>query len=181
VTARFLHREFFTFQPDAKFWLATNKKPIVRDESAGFWRRIHLIPFTQSFEGREDKTLKDRLRDEASGILTWLVRGCAAWQRDGLQAPDAVRVATRKYREESGMVALAPFVEARCVVAPGTTVQAEPLYKAYVEWCVAFRVSDRDRLSQTAFGKKLKERFDVDPLKKRQVWYLGIGLREEKF
>jgi putative DNA primase/helicase len=83
ITAGFLHKEFFT-EPVAKFWLATNAKPQVRYDSEGFWRRVHLIPFTQSFVGREDKTLKDRLRAEASGILNWLVRGCLAWQSEGL-------------------------------------------------------------------------------------------------
>jgi hypothetical protein len=40
VTARFLHGEFFTFVPNAKFWLAVNHKPMVNDDSTGFWRKI---------------------------------------------------------------------------------------------------------------------------------------------
>ena len=68
ITARFLHQEFFTFQPVAKFWLATNHKPVVRDTSVGFWRRIRLIPFTQSFAKKPDLGLKDRLREEASSV-----------------------------------------------------------------------------------------------------------------
>jgi putative DNA primase/helicase len=32
ITARFLHREFFTFHPVAKFWLSVNHKPRVTDE-----------------------------------------------------------------------------------------------------------------------------------------------------
>jgi putative DNA primase/helicase len=38
ITARFLHSEFFTFEPCAKFWLSVNHKPVVRDDSYGFWR-----------------------------------------------------------------------------------------------------------------------------------------------
>jgi P4 family phage/plasmid primase-like protien len=49
ITARFLHGEFFEFDPCAKFWLAVNHKPIVKDDSFGFWRRIRLLPFTQRF------------------------------------------------------------------------------------------------------------------------------------
>jgi putative DNA primase/helicase len=51
-TARFLHGEFFTFVPNAKFWLAANHKLIVNDDSTGFWRKIRLISFTQCFMGR---------------------------------------------------------------------------------------------------------------------------------
>ena len=97
ITARLLHQEFFTFQPVAKFWLATNHRPEVRDDSEGFWRRIHLIPFTASFIGREDRTLKDRLREELPGILARAVQGCLAWQRDGLNPPAIVSDATNDY------------------------------------------------------------------------------------
>ena len=74
VTARFLHGEFFTFIPVAKFWLSVNHKPIVSDDSTGFWRKVRLIPFTQSFEGRADKDLKAALRAEYPGILAWIAR-----------------------------------------------------------------------------------------------------------
>ena len=67
VTKRFLNSEFFTFEPVAKFWLSVNHKPIVRDDSHGFWRRIRLIPFTQVFS--VNASLGDELAAEASGIL----------------------------------------------------------------------------------------------------------------
>lgn len=172
ITARFLHREFFTFQPVAKFWLATNRKPIVRDDSQGFWRRIHLIPFTQTFVGREDKDLKNKLRAEAAGILAWLVRGCLEWQREGLNPPRAVRAATEEYRRESDP--LTPFFEARCVLAVDARVKASELYAAYQNWCDECHVKDWQRFNQTTFGKQVKKRFATE--EKRHTFYLGIGL-----
>src|SRR4029434_1019558 len=59
ITARFLYAEFFEFVPVAKFWLATNHKPVVRDDSFGFWRRIRLVPFTRTFP--INPTLSDAL------------------------------------------------------------------------------------------------------------------------
>ena len=44
IAARFLHKEFFEFQPVCKIFLATNYKPIINGEYA-IWRRIRLIPF----------------------------------------------------------------------------------------------------------------------------------------
>lgn len=67
ITARFLHAEFFIFDPVAKFWLSVNHKPIVRDDSHGFWRRIRLIPFTHRFP--VNATLASDLRAELPGIL----------------------------------------------------------------------------------------------------------------
>jgi putative DNA primase/helicase len=88
MTARFLHKEFFTFLPVGKIWLSTNNKPKIVGTDEGIWRRIHLIPFTNTFEGaNNDKRLKDALRQELPGILAWLVRGCLAWQEQGLNPP----------------------------------------------------------------------------------------------
>jgi putative DNA primase/helicase len=75
VTARFLHGEFFTFEPVAKFWLSVNHKPVIKDDSHGFWRRLRLIPFLQRFD--VNPNLADELRAEGRGILAWAV--VAAW------------------------------------------------------------------------------------------------------
>jgi phage/plasmid-associated DNA primase len=37
--ARFLHKEFFEFQPQFVLWLSANNLPRVQDTSEGFWRR----------------------------------------------------------------------------------------------------------------------------------------------
>ena len=171
ITARFLHREFFTFEPVAKFWLATNHKPEVRDDSEGFWRRLHLIPFTASFVGREDKTLKDRLREELSGILARAVRGCLAWQREGLSPPDVVRDATRAYRD--GARPLARFIDECCVVQDGARVTSGVLFKAYVRWCG----NSRDgRMGRNEFGAAMRALFKTDEQDSRHVTFLGVGV-----
>ena len=97
VTARHLYGPPFTFTPMAKFVLATNTKPIVADNSHGFWRRLKLVPFTRCFEGSaRDPNLEDYLKNhEGPGILRWLVDGCLAWGRADQQArpqADWVRV-----------------------------------------------------------------------------------------
>ena len=98
ITARFLHGEFFTFRPVAKFWLAVNHRPVVRDDSFGFWRGIRVIPFSQRFE--VDRTLMPALHRNA-GILAWAVRGALAWQAHGLQPSASVLTATQGYQSDS--------------------------------------------------------------------------------
>jgi putative DNA primase/helicase len=170
ITARFLHREFFTFQPVAKFWLATNHKPDVRDDSEGFWRRIHFIPFTASFVGREDKTLKDRLRDEAAGILARAVRGCLAWQREGLKRPKPVQDATNAYRAES--MPLARFLDECCVIQDNASATFGELFKAYVRWCGG----NAKRMGRHEFADALRGRFETNPKNKDHVEFVGVGL-----
>jgi putative DNA primase/helicase len=115
VSARLLYREFFTFIPTAKFWLATNHKPEVVDDSPGFWRRIRLIPFLQQFVGDSaDKDLLCKLKAEASGILRWALEGCLAWQREGLCLPNVVQAASQAYREENDHIG--EFLDERCTL-----------------------------------------------------------------
>jgi putative DNA primase/helicase len=174
VTARFLHGEFFTFLPVAKFWLSVNHKPFVNDDSTGFWRKVRLIPFTQSFEGRAGKDLKDVLRSEYQGVLAWTVRGCLEWRKRGLGPPEVVRTATLAYRAESDPLAV--FLRERCVVGAGFTAKASALYREYLAWSEDAGLKERERLSNTRFGRLMAERF-----KRREQssgnFYEGIGLR----
>ena len=69
ITARFLYSESFTFDPVAKFWLALNHLPQVRDDSLGFWRRVRVVPFKQRFSGEDaDPDLMDKLCQELPGL-----------------------------------------------------------------------------------------------------------------
>jgi putative DNA primase/helicase len=174
VTARFLHGEFFTFEPVAKFWLAVNHKPAVSDDSYGFWRRVRLVPFTRQFTHDADPTLIDTLRVELPGILAWAVRGALAWQDRGLEPPASVSVATETYRAESDP--LGDFVDACYVTGEGLAVGATNAYRAYRAWATAEGYADRETLTATKFGRRMKERFSWGHRKSGNV-YLGVGLR----
>lgn len=174
VTARFLHGEFFTFQPVAKFWLAVNHKPRVADDSHGFWRRVRLIPFTQRFEGdRVDSHLDAKLAAEAPGILAWAVRGALEWQRCGLKPPKVVKAATEAYQAESDP--LAPFLAEACVIGSECITKGAGLYKAYLAWAEAEGIRERERLSHIAFGQRMGERFHKVHAR-TGASYAGVGL-----
>jgi putative DNA primase/helicase len=172
ITARFLHAEFFTFEPVSKFWLSVNHRPDVRDDSHGFWRRIRLIPFTQRFP--LNAMLTDALRAEAPGILAWAVRGCVAWQEQGLAAPAAIVDATQEYERDSDP--LGPFLEEACNVESGAETGASELFKHYQEWAQHHGLGDRERLTATMFGRKLAERFERHTTRSGKV-YRGLARR----
>jgi putative DNA primase/helicase len=154
VTARFLYGEFFTFQPVAKFWLAFNHKPRVVDDSHGFWRRIHLIPFIHIFSGPEkDKQLDHKLFAEAPGVLNWAIRGCLDWQKDGLVVPPIVEAATNEYREESNSVAA--FLDDRCCIDSGGWASSGDLFAAYCKW--ADEQDEEYPLDRRAFGIRISK------------------------
>jgi P4 family phage/plasmid primase-like protien len=181
ITARFLHREFFTFIPVCKIWIATNNKPQIAGQDDGIWSRIHLIPFVQQFdETRANKQLKDQLREELPGILNWIVDGTLKWLRDGLNPPDTVKKATAAYRDESNPIT--PFIESRCVVDKNLKMQVRPAFDEYEGFCNATGVERR--LSSIRFFEAMEKRFgkpveDRDnPTRTRQKFYIGVALRE---
>lgn len=177
ITARFLHGEFFSFEPTFKVYLATNHKPVVRGTDNAIWERIRLIPFNVTIPPEErDHELAAKLQAEAPGILTWMVKGCLEWQERGLDPPPEVLLATDSYRVEMDL--LGQFLEDCCVLQPRALAPAGALYKAYQEWCTD---NGEKWLAQRTFGGYLRDRGflrDNDPTTRRVIWQ-GVGLREE--
>jgi putative DNA primase/helicase len=175
-TARFLYREFFDFNPTPKFWLAFNHKPRVTDDSHGFWRRVRLIPFRARFEGTDDdKTLKDILRLESSGILAWAVRGCLLWRREGLVMPHSVLEATAAYQNESDRVP--DFLDDRFVMCPNEFTPCSEINHEYAAWT---KMNGEIPLNRRAFAARLRGRGCVEDRtsgKERVRGWRGLKLK----
>ncbi len=134
VTARFQYGHEFEYVPEFKIWMGTNHKPIIRGTDLGIWRRMHLIPFqVQIPEDQVDKNLKEKLRQEYSAILNWILEGCLLWQQEGLTMPKAVKQAVNEYK--SDMDIIQAFIEECCeVVTSECYTGATELYTAYTRW-----------------------------------------------
>jgi len=155
LTARFLYHEFFEFDPTFKLFLAVNHKPEIRGTDHAIWRRVRLIPFTVTIpDDEQDKTLREKLSQERSGILNWAIRGCRLWQEEGLAAPEEVKKATASYREE--MDIFGRFLSERCAADPKGEETAKVLYQAYLSW--AYEAGEKKPVSKTKFGILLGER-----------------------
>ncbi len=154
VRARRMRENFWQFDPTHTAFLCTNHKPEIRGTDAGIWRRIRLIPFTETIPPPEqDKRLPEKLRAELPGILAWAVVGCLEWQRSGLKAPDEVRKATGNYRAE--MDVIGAFLKDCCEQGTEHDVAAKDLYTRYKAWCDE---NGEAAEKQRTFGSKLSER-----------------------
>lgn len=173
LVARALYHEPFEFTPQFTPILFVNHLPTIRDGSHGMWRRVLQVPFDVTIPPEEQEPhLPDVLDGERSGILNWLLDGCLAWQRDGLNPPPAVLLATAEYRDMQDP--LAEFVAARCILAPAFVTAAADLYRAYTAW--ADETGDRQPLGTRAFGMRLRER-GLIRLHRRGGWaWRGVGL-----
>lgn len=134
ITARRMRMDFYTFPATHKLIIAANTKPVVRGTDHAIWRRMRLVPFEVTIpEGERDKGLVAKLLAEGPGILAWAVRGCLAWQKDGLGEAEAIAAATAAYRSDQDV--LGHWIEDRCVLVPGAFASMESLYESYTAWC----------------------------------------------
>ena len=183
LKGRYPHDKYETeFKPTHKLILMTNSKPAVSDDDFAFWERVHLIPFELSFVERApekenerpaDKYLREKLIDEAPGILAWLVRGCLEWQRVGLDPPEKVIDATKEYRRDEDL--MGHFLEECCLLSPDAETSAAALYDRFVEWWEN-NVS-RKKLSKKKFGMMMGKKFKK--AKSGTYRYFGVELQPD--
>lgn len=172
LVARFMRSEFFEFTPNFTPVLVTNHLPVVTDTTHALWRRVDIVPFTQTIADDErDLDLPEKLKAEMPGILNWALAGCLAWQKHGLVRPQAVTDATTGYR--SDMDAVGRFIEECCSVAAAATVSSSELYARYEYWA---QTNGEEKLSQKAVANQLLERgFRSSRTKAKRLW-IGLSL-----
>ena len=153
IKARRMQEDFWEFAPTHKLVMATNHRPKIKGTDNGVWRRLLLIPFTETIPPDEqDKSLPDKLRAELSGILNWALAGFLELQAGGLQEPDAVKAATAVYRSEEDVIRR--FIAERCSIDSRIEAGASVLYKAFQKWCGDFGEACE---SQKKFGTRLTD------------------------
>jgi putative DNA primase/helicase len=175
-------RHQVSFRPTHQMILITNKKPHAAATDYALWQRLQLIPFTLSFveeptadyERQVDEKLPKKLENEASGILAWLVKGCLAWQREGLKPPRAVRAATEDYRNKED--AISRFISEGCVKGPAFSAAVNQLYEACKKWV---EENDLSPVTLKRLSRELQERGYERDDTGRTVYFRGIGIREE--
>jgi putative DNA primase/helicase len=134
--------------------MAVNHKPEVRGTDNAIWRRLRLLPFTETIPPKDqDKQLLQKLEGELAGILWWMVEGCLDWQREGLQAPPEVRKATGQYRSE--MDVIGAFLQDECELGGEHRESFTELYKRYEEW---YEEGGERAETRRKFNARLKER-----------------------
>lgn len=172
ITARLLYREFITFQPTFKLFLATNQLPQVSGNDPAMWRRIRTIPFDRVFQPEEqDHTLAEKLAAERSGILAWIMRGAVKWYADGLTKPDAISRANAEYRAE--MDSVGQFIAERCHISRAAEVSASVLYNSYRRFA---NDNGHSPVSQTMFGRTLTSR-GFNTIKRGGIFRTGLTLQ----
>jgi putative DNA primase/helicase len=175
IRARRMYQDFYEFNPTHKIIIAANHKPEVIGTDIATWRRIRLIPFRVMIPVEEqNKALTEELRDEAEGILAWMVRGCLEWQRQGLQEPQEVKQATMDYREQADPIA--EFIAVRCERGQLFRCKQSDLVAEYGRYCRDAKLAANERVSDKEFARLLDQK-GIELKKSSVMWRLGIRLK----
>jgi putative DNA primase/helicase len=133
ITARFMRQDFFTYIPQFKIIILSNHKPSLHGVDEAIRSRFHLIPFTVTIpEPERDRQLDAKLREEYPAILAWMIEGCLKWQREGLNPPAKVRMATEAYLATEDNIRT--WISERCTLGVQHYATLIDLYGSWKAW-----------------------------------------------
>jgi putative DNA primase/helicase len=175
ITARFMHKDFFTYIPQFKLFIIGNHKPILKNVNDAAKRRFNLVPFVYK-PAKKDPLLDSKLKAEWPEIFRWMIDGCLDWLENGLIRPDSVVKETAAYFAEQDIfgqwlgdcceINLSPDIKA-------TNIELFSSWKAY-----ATRAGE-DAGSQKTFSSKML-RIGFTPYRTKSArGFLGVYLKAE--
>ena len=179
ITARFMHKNFFTYQPLFKLLIVGNHAPELGFVDDAIRRRFNILPFVHKPKN-PDKHLESKLKDEWPKILNWMIEGCLVWQREGLNPPPAVLAATKEFFDDQD--AFSQWLRANCTVDLQSSNLKTPCRGLYQSWCDFARESSEFSGSPKSFGSRLKrmgitsKTATCATTKTKVKHYIGIGL-----
>ena len=184
IEARKMYGSEFSYRPQFKMLIAGNHRPALKNIDAAMLKRILIVPMNIVVAEEEiDRTLGVKLEEEAPAILQWMIDGCLAWQREGLNPPAAVQAATEEYAEEAD--ALSRWLEDNCTVGdPEDFTGSTDLFNNWTAWNRARGVTSRAEVgTRQSLVTALKVAADTQGLpveqKKKETGngFAGIALR----
>ena len=126
----------FDFMPYALPIYSTNRAFGSADSSEGWTARWVIVPFPNSFQGREDRTLDERLTKpwELQGILRRAAQALPYLiARGRLTEPASVAAAKREFVTKSN--ALQAFLDDECKLEADAWTPRTEVYQRYRLWC----------------------------------------------
>lgn len=165
-------REPWSGKLPTRFVVLSNELPRFKDSSGAIANRLVILQMTNSFLGREDRTLDERLRAELPAILAWALDGLDRLSRTGkFTTPGSSHDAANLMMDLASP--MSAFVRECCVRKPDEEVLADRLYGAWKMW-----TEDNGHMSgaKSTFGRDL--RAVVPELKVSQPTINGTRFRK---
>lgn len=173
IVARFMKENSFEYTPQFKLWMLTNNRPHLRNVDYAIMRRLHLVPFLQTVaETDRNLSLEQDLQAEWAGILQWVLDGLALWRDGGLQPPDTVVEATKRYVESEDVLAM--WIEEEIDLIPTARTASSELFASWKKWAEA---RGERALSNKWLTAELEKRGHVKDRIRSGSAFIGFAIR----
>jgi putative DNA primase/helicase len=147
------YKPAWTGRLPTRFMILTNELPRLSDASGAMASRLIVLQMRQSFLGREDAGLANRLMTELPGILTWALDGRDRLAKRGYFLQPKSGAETKEQLEDLASP-ISSFLRERCEIGAEHCVDTDVLYGAWVNWCTD---NGRDHAGNKAvFGRDLR-------------------------
>lgn len=186
ITARGMHENFWSFNPTHKFAIAANHMPSIVGQDSGIWRRLAFVPWNETIPETERKPEFEKVlfREEASGILNWLLDGLRYYRVVGLEIPQQIKMASKEVKASSDW--LAEFFAECLTTQPkrGNTVEerirASQVYEIYKKWAISNGVTVLPSSKAVPLFTKRVEEMGLEVKKPQNVrWFCGLRVKDE--
>lgn len=184
IVARKLNEAPIEFTPNFKIVLSCNNRPSIRGGDDGIWRRILLVPWKVQIPPEEQREhgprIEAALREEAPGILNWLIAGLDDYfDRGGLAPPLQVQAETSAYRSDSDLVGR--FLADCYEKSEGARAEFNELFDVFKLWAKdeGLNFKGGPPLSSNMLGRKLTDRGIERRKSDGHVYRLGLLLLDE--
>jgi putative DNA primase/helicase len=118
----------------ARFVLAGNNLPNFGSHTDAMASRLLIIPFDESFEGREDRQLTDKMKAELAGILNWSLAGLHRLKERGdFVEPETSKSAKTRLLHKSNP--LHGYLEEFFVYEHDASIDKHVFYRQYEMYC----------------------------------------------
>jgi len=154
IDAEYKGTQIFSFRNTAKLIYSANALPMIKISDDAFYNRWVIIPFENSFYGREDTGLTTKLTtpEELSGILNFALAGLIRLRKNDWQFSD--RISSGAYYRRKSNPVLA-FLEDCCESCETAYATKADLLKAYNLWASSHGYPSAT--SKKAFGTIMQD------------------------
>lgn len=158
ITARGMRSNAYIDRlPSFTPWLVANDVPSIEGADAALLRRVLVVPWNVQIPPEEEDTFyfERLLASSSEAILAWCVEGHEKWLKAPKlrDLPAGALQAAGEFAE--GVNDLGGWLAARTDRGEEFYEIPRALYEDYDTWCSENGVKERDKLSGTAFGRRL--------------------------
>jgi putative DNA primase/helicase len=167
ITVHRKNRSSWNGRLGARFMMMSNDTPTFSDRSGALGGRMIYVKFDQSFYGREDVSLTDKLLAELPGILNWALAGLQRLDGRGrFTEPDSGQAEAEAVRRLSDPIGA--FIEDWCELGPDRNITLDTLFTRYKNWCES-EGRTKDSTTKEIFSRDLRSKLDSLVVKRQRM------------